>query len=284
MKIKRILIVIPIICLLILISFFIYHSSNSFQNNILRVYVIDVGQGDSILITYNNQNILIDSGSYYSYSSLSSFLRKKRVRAIDHLIMTHPHEDHIGSMDKIIEDFRVKNFYGPKVTSNSETFKSLIKALKKNSLKIQVVKQGFSISLEEYVSLYFLSPIDSEYSNLNNYSAVIRLVYGKTSFLFSGDAEEAVEQKLINSSQVLEADILKIGHHGSKTSTSEEFLAAVNPKIAVISCALGNDYGHPDSIVLERLAERNIKVYRTDKQGTISFTSDGKRILASKSY
>ena len=170
--------------------------------------------------------------------------------------MTHPHEDHIGSMDKIIDDFRVNNFYGPRVTANSESFTNLIKTLKKNSLKIQVVKQGFIISLDKHVNLFFLSPLNSQYSNLNNYSAVIRLVYGNTSFLLSGDAEEAVEQQLIYSGQVLEADLLKIGHHGSKSSSSEDFLTAVNPKIAVISCALGNDYGHPDSIVLERLGKK----------------------------
>lgn len=161
----------------------------------------------------------------------------------------------------------------PKILHTTQTFERTLDAIKEKGLKINTAKAGVTILEENNLKAEILAPASESYNNLNNYSAVIKLVYGDNTFLFMGDAEEQVEQEIINSD--IQANVLKIGHHGSKTSSSPAFLQKVKPTVAIISCGTGNAYGHPDSIVLERLDNQDVKVYRTDEQGTIIAVSDG---------
>lgn len=246
-------------------------------NNIL-VHFIDVGQGDSILIQASNKNVLIDSGSNSYSKKVVNYINNLNIKTLDYVISTHPHEDHMGSMDDIIKNFEIGEFYAPKITSNTEDFFSMARELSKKRKKINVAKAGMIITLENHTYLKFLSPVVDKYDNLNNYSTVIKLQNNNNSFLFTGDGEKLVEEELLRSNVTISCNVLKVGHHGSKTSTSKDFLIKASPEYAVISCGMGNDYGHPDKIVLESLKNLNTKTFRTDKNGTIVFSSDGEDI------
>lgn len=250
----------------------------------LKVYFINVGQGDSMLIAYKDINILIDAGPKYNSKNLIGFLKSQGVKKLDYVIATHPHEDHIGAMEDIIKKFKIEKFYAPKVLTNTESFKKMIYELKKNNLKIHVAKEGVIIEFDNNTYIEFLSPTKDKYENLNNYSAVVLLHHGNNSFLFTGDAEKIVERELLSKYSNLKAEVLKAAHHGSNTSSTEEFIEAVNPKIAVISCGLGNDFGHPNEQVLKTFISRGITLYRTYTEGTILLQSDGKRISRLVAY
>ncbi|WP_426349538.1 ComEC/Rec2 family competence protein [Alloiococcus sp. CFN-8] len=245
----------------------------------LNISFIDVGQGDSILIQYKNKNILIDSGPDYSEKHLIKYLKDKRIKKLDMVIATHPHADHIGGMDGIIKSFKIKSFQAPKVLSSDESFVNMVKALRDKNISINTIKKGKSIALDKEAQINFLSPSEASYDNINNYSAVALLTYKNTTYLFTGDAEEAIENELISDYPKLKVDLIKLGHHGSKTSSTDSFLRALAPKITVISCGLGNDYNHPSPIILDRLRKLNIKVLRTDTMGTITIISNGKDII-----
>lgn len=249
------------------------------QNSVLKVHFIDVGQGDSILITINNKSLLIDSGPKENRYKLLNFLKSQNIKTIDYAIATHPHEDHIGNMDKIISDFNLKSFYAPKVTHTSKSFEKMIEALLDKNLKINIIKPGIlNLNLDDNITIEVLSPNKSFYDNLNNYSPIIKLSYKNTSFMFTGDAEKEVEEEVLRSYSILESNVLKLGHHGSKTSTTEEFLHAVNPSIAIISCGKDNKYNHPSSQVKSLLKKYNTSVYRTDLDGDIIIHSNGDEI------
>lgn len=268
-----------LICILIIFQTSCYPSNKKNSNSPkLNVYFINVGQGDSILIQYKDINMLIDAGPSYNNKKLISFLKKHNVKKLDYVIATHPHEDHIGSMPNIIKKFKIAKFYAPKVLTDTDTFKSMISELRKKSLKISVAKNGAIIKFDAFTSLEFLSPIKDNYENLNNYSAVVLLKYMNTSFLFTGDAEKLIEMDLLSNNKNLKADVIKISHHGSNTSTSEDFIDKVKPQIAVISCGLGNDFGHPHEQVLKTLLSRDIICYRTDTHGNLLLQSDGNNI------
>ncbi len=242
------------------------------------IHYIDVGQGDGILIQVNNKNILIDGGTESNSKALIKYLKSQRVKSLDYIIATHPHEDHIGGLPEIIDTFKVKNFYAPKVTADTSCFYNLVNSLKRKNLKIHSAKAPTILNLDEYTSLSFISPNKNDYKNLNNYSVVSKLQYKNFSFLFTGDAEEEIENELVSSDYDIRCHILKLGHHGSKTSSTPKFLDKSNPKIAIASCGLGNDYGHPSKNILKELENRNITLYRTDKDGTIVFVCDGKTL------
>ena len=237
------------------------------------VHFIDVGQGDSILIQVNNYNLLIDSGSFEANKEIKTYLNNLNINKIDYLIATHPHEDHIGNMSYIINNYDVINFYSPKVTTTSNSFEKLIDALQINNLKIKILKANTSsINLGKYTTVEVLSPNLDYYENLNNYSPIIKISYKNTSFLFTGDAEELIEQEVLSKNYNLKSDILKVGHHGSSTSTSTDFYEVVNPSISIISVG-NNSYGHPTNKTLNQI--KTSKVYRTDEDGDIVITSDG---------
>ncbi|GFZ31553.1 metallo beta-lactamase superfamily lipoprotein [Clostridium zeae] len=281
----------PII-LILLLSLFIAGCSNSKIENStsnasntsisgkLVVHYIDVGQGDSILIQTKEKNFLIDAGPKENEDKLLSYLKKLNIKRLDYVVATHPHEDHIGGMTNIIKTYDIGKFYAPKVTNTTKTFQNMLLALKDKNMNINVVKPGMGgdIDLGENTKVEVFSPNSSKYDDLNNYSPIIKVTYGKNSFLFTGDAEKLEENEVLQKKYDIKADVLKVGHHGSSSSTGKDFLSKVSPSIAIISCGKGNDYGHPHKETLKTLADANVKVYRTDLSGTIVITSDGNNI------
>jgi len=245
----------------------------------LVVHFIDVGQGDSQFLQLpNGQTMLIDAGTNEKASEVVSYLNRLGVKTIDYLIATHPHEDHIGGMDEVINHFEIGNIYMPQVTHNTKSFESVLKAIKAKGKKITAGKAGLTILDQEGLKISFLAPCGQKYEDLNNWSIVTRVEFGNTSFLFTGDAEELSESEILESGQAVSADVLKVGHHGSRSSTSTSFLKAVAPKYAVISAGKDNSYGHPHEETLKKLKQKNITVYRTDINGTIILFSDGRQI------
>ncbi|MCY6960596.1 ComEC/Rec2 family competence protein [Clostridium brassicae] len=242
----------------------------------LTIHYINVGQGDSILIQINNKNMLIDAGT--KSASVSSYLKKHKVTKLDYIIATHPHEDHIGGMSSIINNFSIDNFYAPKATSNSLSFRNMLSALNKKNIKITPAKSGQNIDLAKDVKCFIVAPNNTYYDNINNYSIVIKLIYKNTSFLFTGDAESHSEEEIFKNGFDIKSDVLKLGHHGSNSSTSNKFLDEISPKVAIVSCGKGNDYDHPHKETLNKLKNKKILLYRTDLDGTIVLQSDGTKI------
>ncbi len=241
----------------------------------IKIHYIDVGQGDSELIQIGDKNILIDAGT--SDKKALDYLKSIGITKIDYAIATHPHEDHIGSMDDVIKAFDIGTFYAPKATTTTKTFENMVKSLKAKNLKMTVPKVGEEITIGK-ATLTFLAPNSEKYEDLNDYSIVVKLKYGNNSFIFMGDAQDISEGEMMKKQLDIQADILKVGHHGSHSSTTQPFLDKVNPKYAVISCEKGNDYGHPHKESLTKLNAKNINIFRTDLNGTIIATSDGKEI------
>ena len=242
----------------------------------LAVYVLDVGQGDSIFIVLpNGETLLIDAGERGSDKAVIAEIRSLGVDTLDYVVATHPHSDHIGGLAKVLDAFEVGSVYMPKVSHNTATFEGVLDTIAAKGLSLRTAKAGVVLFDDGELRAELLAPIDDSYDNLNNYSAVLMLTYGQTSFLFMGDAEKQVEKQLLDSGVPLRADVLKIGHHGSNTSSSKDFIDAVNPDIAVMSLGTGNSYGHPHRETLDTLNERSIEIWRTDQDGTVVFTSDG---------
>lgn len=243
----------------------------------LQVHFIDVGQADSILITQGNHNMLIDAGTNEAAEIVVDYLNENNVKDLEYVIGTHPHEDHIGGLDNVINKFNITTLLLPKVTSNTKTFKDVVKSASNKNLKLTVPKVGSKYKLGE-ATFEILAPNSESYDSINNYSIVIKLTYGKNKFLFTGDAETISENEILSNGADIRADLLKVGHHGSYTSTSDNFLQAINPKYAVICVGKDNKYNHPVKSVMERLKKNNIDVYRTDELGNIIVTSDGENI------
>lgn len=253
--------------------------SNGGKNQ-LKIHYIDVGQADSILIQNEGKNMLIDAGNNDDDELVADYLKKNNVTKIDYLVGTHPHEDHIGGLDYIINNFQIEKVLMPKKISTTKTFRDVVEAAKRKNLKFTVPKVGETFNLGE-AKCTVLAP-DKEYEDANNNSIVIKLQYGNNKFLFTGDAESVSEEAMLSKNLDLSADVLKLGHHGSRTSSSDKFLNAVKPKFAIVSCGKNNDYGHPHKETMKKMKERNIKVYRTDESGTIVVTSDGNNISFDK--
>ena len=232
----------------------------------MNVHYIDVGQGDSILVQVNNKNLLIDAGPKSGKDDLLNYLSKLKIEKLDYVIATHPHEDHIGNMADIIKKYEIGAFYAPKVETTTKTFEKMVDALKDKDLKINSIKAGInSIDLGTGTKVSIYSPTKDKYDNLNNYSPIIKIQFGSNSFLFTGDAEKEVEKEVLNTNVDLKADVLKLGHHGSSSSTSEEFFRAVSPSIGVISLGIDNSYGHPHKETLKLLEDNKIKIFELIK-------------------
>lgn len=249
------------------------------NEKILRAHFLDVGQGDSVFIELpNDETMLIDSGENYHGASIIEYIEDCGHDKIDYLVGTHPHSDHIGSMAYIVRNFDIGSVYLPNASTNTYTYEKLLEAVKKKGLKIKTGKSGVNVlsDSEDNLEINILAPVTTkDVKNLNNTSIVLKIKYGSTGFLFTGDAETA-ELKTIKGD--ISADVLKVGHHGSDTSTPQNFLDSVNPKIAVISCGMNNDYGHPHQKTLKRLENKGCEIHRTDLEHTIAVTSDGENL------
>jgi competence protein ComEC len=251
--------------------------------NPLKVHFIDVGQADCILVqTPGGKNMLIDAGNGPDARTIMSYLNSQQAKKIDILVGTHPHEDHIGAMDRVIENYPIGSIYMPKVSTTTKTFRDVLQAVKDKGLKVNSPIPGSTLNLDSTIKVEVLALNSTKYEDLNNYSIVLKVTYGKTSFLLTGDAERESEQEMLAKRFNLKADVLKIGHHGSSPSTSPAFWATVAPKYAVISVGKGNDYGHPKPETINRLQKSGITIFRTDYDGTIVATSDGQTIKFNK--
>jgi competence protein ComEC len=244
----------------------------------ISVHVIDVGQGDSILVLAGDNSLLIDGGNRGDSDLIMAYMHSQGIRKLDAVIATHPHADHIGGLVEIVKEFPLDKIYMPKVVHTSKTYEDLLVNTKNADLKVIAAKPGLTIDLDPGLKAEFLSPAGSSYDSLNNYSAVLKLTYKETSFLFTGDAETKAEEEMLASGADLASTVLKVGHHGSNTSTSPLFLNTVNPEVAVISVGADNSYGHPHGEVIDRLQQAGVSVFRTDLHGTVVITSDGREI------
>lgn len=244
------------------------------ENGEVVVKFLDVGQADSILVKSNGVNMLIDAGTNKAGATVVKDLQDLGVTKIDYLIGTHPHEDHIGGMDDVIKNFDIGTIFMPKIQTNTKTFEDVLDAIASKNLKVTSPEVGYTHNVGdakcEIMSIG--SGKNEEKSNLNLSSIVIRMTYGTQSFLFMGDAETENE----SSRTWPQTTVLKVGHHGSNTSSSQKFLNEVKPEIAVISVGTGNMYGHPKQTTLNKLTKIGAKIYRTDENGTVTITTDGK--------
>lgn len=245
------------------------------------VHFVDVDQGDGIVIFCDETTLVIDGGEAEKSDRVISLLKENDIKTVDCYIATHPHADHIGAAADIISGFFVKNVmmtqFSELNTPTSVPYEKMMTAIRDKKSEIIYAKGGDSFDFG-LVHLDVFAPI-SETSDYNDMSLVVKLTYKGVSFLFTGDAGTTVENQMMGAEYDLHATVLKVGHHGSNSSTGEVFLQKVDPAVAVISCGYQNDYGHPDAEVLQRLKKENVTVYRTDSQGTISLYSDGRRII-----
>lgn len=250
------------------------YAGSVYADNI-SAHFIDIGQGDSIFIELpNHECMLIDAGIANKGEYIENYIISTGYDKVDYLIATHPHADHIGSMDYIVSNMDIGSIYMPKVSTTTKTYERLLEAVQEKGMKIKSARAGMSIVDEEDLNVDILAPVEIDEGELNNCSIIIKIIYESDSYLFIGDAEK---EELSTVTADMSADVLKVGHHGSRTSTTEEFLEEVNPEYAVISCGIDNDYGHPHEEAVSLLNEFNVEYYRTDLQGTIKITSDGSR-------
>ncbi|WP_338626236.1 ComEC/Rec2 family competence protein [Selenomonas sp. TAMA-11512] len=287
------------LCLMILLSFVVGCSSISGKSQaesettsvaadeMLTVRVLDVGQGEAILIHTAASDTLIDTGDVDEQDKLRRELKAAGVKEISKLILTHPHADHIGGTPVIFSDYTVKEVYDNGEPTTTKLYRTYLKSIKEKGISYRNLKDGDVLELGDGARLEILSPTEAMVEtstntkgkrNLNINSITARLVYGSFTMLLTGDAEKETELGILDrhDKSELRCDILKVGHHGSKTSSSAQWLNAVKPGVAVISCGKNNDYGHPHDITLKKLEKINAKVYRTDTDGTITIMSDGK--------
>lgn len=267
---RRILIVFLIIVLLML-------PGGSAEEDLLHIYYIDVGQADSTIITCDDDVLMIDGGNVADSQSIFSVLRNTlHIEHINCMIATHPHEDHVGGLAAALNACSVDRLITPVLEYDTKAFHSMMKYAEKQGAIIEIPSVGDSFMIGS-ARVDILGPLRF-YENNNDKSIVCRITHGGNTFLFGGDAEWTAEHDLVDSGVDLSADVLKVNHHGSDTSTSYVFLRAVMPKYAVISVGKSNAYGHPSEAVLSRLRDAGAEVFRTDELGSIECISDGTSI------
>lgn len=244
------------------------------NTNTLDITYLDVGQADSILIQNKGHNMLIDAGNNEDGPLLVQYFKEQNITKFDYLITTHPHEDHIGGMDDIINNFDIEKIYMPDVTTTTKTFLDVLEAIEKKNMTYDVpnINQNFTLGNTLFQVIY----TGNDKKNLNNSSIILKATFKNTSYLFTGDATSEVEKKILNKN--IQATVLKVGHHGSKYSTTTDFLNKVNPKYAIISVGKNNSYNHPNQVTINKLEKKNIEIHRTDQEGSIFLKSDGKTI------
>lgn len=257
-------------------TFGLENTTSTFQevDSSLQVSYLDVGQADSILIQNKDESMLIDAGNNEDGPLLVKYFNEKNITNFKYVIGTHPHEDHIGGLDDIINHFPISKIYMPDAITTTKTFTDVLDALETNNLTYTVPKIGETLTLGDATIKVIFTGTDT--SDLNNTSIILKLTFGSTSFLFTGDATSKTEKEILN--QDITADVLKVGHHGSEYSSNNDFLDQVNPQYAIISVGKNNSYHHPSNSTINKLEKRNIETYRTDQKGTIIVTSDGQKI------
>ena len=240
------------------------YENNSSSSEVL-VYFIDVGQADAIYIKDVNSNMMIDAGNNADGKLLVKYLQSLNVNNFKYIVGTHAHEDHIGGMDDIINNFKIDNFYMPEAISTSKTFEDVLDALDKNKVTFQTPKIGDKFSLEN--TNFEVLSIGNDTSDLNDTSLVLKMSYNNTCVLFMGDASSNVEKNLLDKD--INCQVLKVGHHGSRYSSSDEFIKKVNPTYGIIMVGKDNKYGHPTKKALDILNKYKVTIHRTDEEGTI---------------
>ncbi len=252
-------------------------SENSLSDEI-QVHFIDVGQGDSSLIITDNFNILIDAGEKEEAYAVNSYLNEHGVEKLDYIIATHPHSDHIGGLAQVIAENDVDTVIIPHMTDDkiptTKVYAEFLNAVDEKDCNLEEAYVGEILNFGD-AEIEIIAPVNDDYSDLNNFSVISELTYGDTKFLFTGDAEVKSENEVLKNGMFEDTDVLKVGHHGSNSSTGEKFLEVVKPEYAVISCGEGNSYNHPNEETIQRLLEYTDNIYRTDLQGNIVITSDG---------
>lgn len=250
----------------------------------LKVYIIDVGQGESILISTEERSMLIDAGENDKGDEVLDFIHDLGLEQLDYVLATHPDSDHIGGMDTVLENIDVTEgvFFGEmpdKLIPTTKTYEDVLDVIEEKDIPLFTALAGDTIDLGSGAVLTVLGPVDPQAAdNKNDTSVVTRLDFGESSFLFNGDQEEDMELQLLQSGADLDCDMMTMGHHGSSTSSSQQYLDAVTPEYASISCGRGNQYGHPHDETIEKLEAMGVEYYRTDVNGNITFTSDGEDI------
>lgn len=254
------------------------------REKLFSVHIIDIGQGDSIFIqTLEDKRILIDAGDEEAEHTIYSYLKRRGVKKIDVLIATHPDTDHIGSMDYIIDKFKISHFYMPNAKTDSEAFYNLLDSCKEKNLKIEYLTKGDVLKIDGSTTMEILSP--SKITDKNNLNSIVSLLnYKGYEFLFTGDAEKENESEILSSCNLPDIEFLKAGHHGSSSSSTDEFIEKLKPEAVAISCGYNNDYGHPHRSVLDTFRENGAVVYRTDKNGSLVFYCDENGIFTKKKY
>lgn len=256
---------------------------NTQQASADKMYVsfIDVGQGNCTLLRCSGKAILVDSGEVGAAQTVINYIKNLGIDELNCVLVTHPHTDHMGAMTKILYEFKIDDLIMPEIPEEiiptNKTYEKFLTAVSDNAGNVIAAKPGETYSYGE-MKLEIFAPL-RDYDNLNDMSAVSRISYGDTSVMFTGDATTTVEKDLLKKNINYSATVLNVGHHGSKTSSSEAWLRAVNPKYAVICCGVNNDYGHPHSLITKRLEEFGIEYFETDLLGTIVFESDSKNFI-----
>ncbi len=239
---------------------------------------VDVGQGDSTLIQFDGYDILVDAGEKAYGDDVVNALKKANVDDLEFLVATHPHSDHIGGISEVLESFEVENFVMPDVEHTTATYEKMLDIIIEKEINVIIPSQGEDLIDIDGVKVKVISPEVKDDDNLNNYSICLRVDYGNTRLILTGDAEAKIEEMILDSGIDINADIYQVGHHGSVTSNTETFLEAMQPQIAIISAGKNNDYGHPHDEVVDRIQSFGTKIYNTIDTSTITITTDGDEI------
>ena len=242
----------------------------------LTLHVIDIGQGDALLLECGYHNMLIDAGEIGKGDDVEKYVRSQGVKSLDYVVATHPHADHIGGMSVILNDFPVSHFIGNGEIHTTKTYENMLQTIKNKNIPFKVVKRGDKIDFSSGIDITVLNPGKDYLTTdpINQNSVVLRVTDGKVSFLLTGDAGVQAEEDIMKDDINIQSDVLKVGHHGSRTTTGQAFIDAVKPKISIVSVGEGNTYGLPDEEPLARL-QKVSTLYRTDYNGDITITTDG---------
>lgn len=283
-RLKLLKIIIPVVVLVMIIAFIAAKcrkENTPLPEDKLTVCYLDVGQGDSIFLSAGGKNMLIDCGESEETDGVIRFLNEKSVEKLDYIVATHPHSDHMGGMYKIIDKFKVGQVIIPHLDDKdfptTRYYEKFLDSCDSQDVALSEAKLGKIIELGD-AQIEIIAPCSKNYENVNNYSVGLFLTHGENTFIFTGDAEALAEKEMADSGKLRHADVYKAGHHGSETSSCAEFMKAISPDYAVISCGEGNSYGHPNKKALKEISKYTDKIYRTDLNGTVTFVSDGKEL------